>query len=447
LKKKAYVVGGGPLGLSAAFELARRGLEVHLIDRGKNLGGLTEPFDFDGVMAEKYYHFFYWNDSAWAESFLEKVGTPGDVEWKDIRSKTFFRGRFVDFDSPLKVLSLAGRSFLKTLWTLLKLKFRAPPLSLDKQSALRWAERQFGAAFSDTIWRPLLTSKFGSHASNISALWLASRLRRHMSTQVGRGNRCRFGYLKGTYAPAIHAVGRIVTEGGGRLRLGSGLRSISFSEDLVSGLSLDSGEYIPIAGEDLVFSALPFHDLKELPGIVERLPYLADFDGVGAIVYMIKLSEHLSDAYWTTVTDPEIDFNVVIQQNLLFENAPEKVVYMSRYLEKGDPRLSSWDDREIRSRFVKGLQRIYPGFQESMILADRVFKPRSAAPVPRIDTFANLPSYETRYRNFFHGAYEQIFPEDRGVGNSIHLGAGMVEAALGEPQAKMEAGRCPGPPF
>ena len=42
------VVGGGILGMTAAYRLAQQGVPVALYERSTDLGGLVGSFDFDG---------------------------------------------------------------------------------------------------------------------------------------------------------------------------------------------------------------------------------------------------------------------------------------------------------------------------------------------------------------------------------------------------------------
>jgi protoporphyrinogen oxidase len=50
------IVGGGILGLTAAYRLASEGVEVSLFERSPDLGGLVGSFDFAGHPADRFYH-------------------------------------------------------------------------------------------------------------------------------------------------------------------------------------------------------------------------------------------------------------------------------------------------------------------------------------------------------------------------------------------------------
>ena len=50
------IVGGGILGLSAAYRLAQQGVQVTLFERAPDLGGLVGSFDFAGRPVDRFYH-------------------------------------------------------------------------------------------------------------------------------------------------------------------------------------------------------------------------------------------------------------------------------------------------------------------------------------------------------------------------------------------------------
>ena len=50
------IVGGGILGMTAAFRLAQAGVRVSLYERAPDLGGLVGSFDFDGTQVDRFYH-------------------------------------------------------------------------------------------------------------------------------------------------------------------------------------------------------------------------------------------------------------------------------------------------------------------------------------------------------------------------------------------------------
>ena len=65
------VVGGGPMGLAAAYDLLKRGHTVSLYEADKQLGGMSASFVFDGIKIERYYHFICKSDQSLFDMLAE----------------------------------------------------------------------------------------------------------------------------------------------------------------------------------------------------------------------------------------------------------------------------------------------------------------------------------------------------------------------------------------
>lgn len=428
--KKAYVIGAGPLGLSAAIELVKNEYQVVVVDSLPQIGGLSQPFDFGGDLVELYYHFFYSGDDKIATDFLREHIDDVPVEWRDISTKNFVDGTFVDFDSPLSLLKAAGIDCVKLVWVLFKLKLFPVDVKLDKVFAMTWAQKVFGKKFFEGVWRPLLQNKFGRHADKVSAYWLATRIKRHMSTKIGAGGRCRFGYLTPTYQPYLEVLRQRVVDAGGEFMMGQKISEIEVVGGQVERL-MTTENVIQIEAGSPVFSCIPLGNLKDVGSIATKLPYLKEFHLVGAVLLILKLKKPLSDAYWTTVSDESVPFDVIIQQNRLHPNSEHEIVYLSRYYERSSSVFSE-DSQSISDTYTKALQAIYPNLQSDDIIEKKLVRTKSAAPIPTADMLTKIPPYKSKLTNFYHAGFEHIYPEDRGVGNSIAIGKDMIVKYLAD---------------
>ena len=55
-RPRVAIVGGGILGMTAAYRLAQAGVAVSLYERSRDLGGLVGSFDLDGYDVDRFYH-------------------------------------------------------------------------------------------------------------------------------------------------------------------------------------------------------------------------------------------------------------------------------------------------------------------------------------------------------------------------------------------------------
>ena len=60
---KVGIIGGGAAGLSAAFELAKKGHQAHVYERAPFLGGQASTFEVGGGRLERGYHHLFTSDT------------------------------------------------------------------------------------------------------------------------------------------------------------------------------------------------------------------------------------------------------------------------------------------------------------------------------------------------------------------------------------------------
>ena len=62
LDNRVVVIGAGFTGLAAAYELARKGIRVTVLEKDSSAGGLAGSFEVCGTKLEKFYHHWFNND-------------------------------------------------------------------------------------------------------------------------------------------------------------------------------------------------------------------------------------------------------------------------------------------------------------------------------------------------------------------------------------------------
>ena len=92
----AAVIGAGPMGLAAAFELAKRGTRVTVFERDSRLGGMSAQVDFAGTPIERYYHFVCAPDRD-TFGMLKELGLEDRLRWTDTHMGFYFDGKLFDW--------------------------------------------------------------------------------------------------------------------------------------------------------------------------------------------------------------------------------------------------------------------------------------------------------------------------------------------------------------
>jgi len=452
---RAAVIGAGVAGLTAGYELAKKGWAVDVYERWPGLGGQAATLDLgDGVLVERYYHHLFTSDRDIASLYRE-LGLPDAIEWLP-SSVAFFRdGRSHAFTTPLDLLRFPPVSLLSRLrvgLAVLRIQREQSVQPFESVTAGEWIARAMGAEAWTKIWRPLLRGKFGDRAEDISMAWLWSKLtlRRQVRGREAKGE--VLGYPRGTFEPLFRALADAIEERGGRVstdRPAAGLRGGDGSLELVPGApgSFRRGHdprsfETPAVAEryDAVVATVPngvFEQLLEAP-LAERLApgYLARLRSIeydAALCLMLELDRPFGGVYWTNVADPELPFVGLVEQTNLV--APERyggrhILYVANYVPQGDPMLSLTSD-ELLERYTPGLRRVNPAFDRAWVRRAWLHSEPDAQPIVDVGYRERIPPLQTGIPGLVLANTTQIYPEDRGTNYAVRLGRQAAAAVTG----------------
>src|SRR3974390_535178 len=108
---RVAIIGAGPMGLAAAYELAKAGHSVRVLERDDRIGGMSAALDFAGTRIERYYHFICKPDRA-TFAYLKEFGLEDRLRWAATKMGFFFNGVLYAWGHPLALLKFPGLSFL-----------------------------------------------------------------------------------------------------------------------------------------------------------------------------------------------------------------------------------------------------------------------------------------------------------------------------------------------
>jgi protoporphyrinogen oxidase len=95
------VIGAGPAGLTAAYQLAKDGHQVHLYEAGNSVGGMAKTIKLWGQLVDLGPHRFFSSDTRVNKFWLEIVG----LNYSMISRLTRIYYKKTFFSYPLKALN------------------------------------------------------------------------------------------------------------------------------------------------------------------------------------------------------------------------------------------------------------------------------------------------------------------------------------------------------
>jgi protoporphyrinogen oxidase len=168
------VIGGGPAGLTAAYQAAKAGLRPLVLERSSYMGGIARTVNYKGYRFDIGGHRFFTKvkrvDDLWKEILAE------DFLWRPRMSRIYYNEKF--FSYPLKpmdaVTKLGVFTSLACVASLAKARLSPIP---DETGFDAWVINRFGQRLFDTFFRSYTEKVWGVPCSEIRAEWAAQRIK------------------------------------------------------------------------------------------------------------------------------------------------------------------------------------------------------------------------------------------------------------------------------
>ena len=439
---RAVVVGGGVGGLAAAWELAKAGHEVTLVEAGPVLGGQVRTFEIGGGRIESFYHHLFRSDTVIAE-IIEEIGLGEDLEWVDSRVGMFGDERVYPFTSAGDLLRFDRVSLLTRVrlgLTALWLRRVADWRRYEGMKAKDWITAKVGTEGYERVWGPLLRAKFGRHAPEVAMVWFWGKIYlRFASRKGGPLAKEQLGYLRGSFGRMVDALVEAIRARGGSVQAGRPVQRIVSEDGRVRGVELapeeDGGEPEFLEADTVIATV---HS-GVLPRIAPDLPedyqaLLGQVEYQWATVLLLALDRPLSEIYWLTITDDDCPFVVAVEQTNFrdpSEYGGQHIVYFSNYADPGDPVVEE-DVEQVLERYEPYIRRINPAFERSWINDKWLFKDRAGQPIVHWRYHETIPPHRTGIEGLYLANNTQIYPEDRGQNYTMRMGIEVARLAMAD---------------
>ena len=444
---RVVVIGAGFTGLAAAWELARRGIGVTVLESDREVGGLAGSFEVGGTRLEKFYHHWFTNDRH-VNELVRELGVEGAIVYRPTRTGMYYANRFYRLSTPRDVLRFDALSFGGRLRLgLLALRARQVKdwRALEHRTAAEWLLELGGPEVYRVVWQPLLEGKFGPYGPQISAVWIWNKLKLRGGSRDAKGAEM-LAYYRGGFAALAERLASAIRENGGVIHLATPATSLVTHRGRIAGVQ--SGAALYPADAVIATPALPVvaellepHTPRAYIERLRRIRYLAN------VCLVLELDRSLSETYWLNVNDPTFPF-VGIIEHTNFEPAASyggrHIVYLSRYLPEGSA-LWRMNDAEVLEYAIPHLQRMFPAFSRHWILDAHVWRARWSQPIVERQYGSLIPERETPLSGVYLATMAQVYPEDRGTNYAIRDGRAVGRHVADELESRPLHGWSRGP--
>jgi protoporphyrinogen oxidase len=391
VEHRVGIVGGGILGLTAAYRLAQSGVHVEVYERSNDLGGVVGAFDFDGYRVDRFYHVVLPTDDR-VRGLATELGLGDDFRFRPTRVGFYDDGRLFSMSSlrefaTFPLLPAHDRARLAAF--VARCQLTSDPAKLDDVPLGDWLRRTCGRRIVERLWVPLLDSKFDGRFDDLPASYLWARTRRMSKTRDSAGREI-MGWLRGGYETLIAALVDRIRALGGEIHAGTAVDRIVGSGTGVAGLLVDGS----LRQFDSVLCTLPPAQARKLldPALAEQAPedhcrYL------GVICVVLRMRRSISPYYTLNITDRRVPLTTIVETTHVVD--PEAVgghlLYATKYVDPSHADLRRPAD-EVKDEYVAHARRMFPDLRDEDVLGSVVQRAPAVEPVHMLGGASRLPT-------------------------------------------------------
>jgi protoporphyrinogen oxidase len=172
--RKFVIIGGGPAGLGAGYELTKYNLHPLVLEKSGLVGGIARTENYKGYYFDMGGHRFYTKSAEVNEFWREVLGD--DLLLRPRLSRIYYNHKF--FNYPLNLMNALvglgpiegirlGLSYLR--WQILPYK--------QEDTFEQWVTNRFGQRLFKIFFKTYTEKVWGISTSELSAEWAAQRIR------------------------------------------------------------------------------------------------------------------------------------------------------------------------------------------------------------------------------------------------------------------------------
>jgi protoporphyrinogen oxidase len=269
MNSKVLVLGAGPAGLTAAYELTRRGVKTTVLEKDSAVGGIAKTVEYEGYRFDLGGHRFFTKYARVQAMWAELLGD--ELKLRPRLSRIYYRKRFYNY--PIRPANVVWNLGLpqSALIAMSYLKARLSPYP-DESSFEHYIVNRFGRRLFGTFFGPYTEKVWGVPCSSIRSDWAVQRIKDLSMSSLAKaalfGNRSKIRSLTDEFYYPLKGSGQMweevasqVQSGGGVVELDSEVTLVNMDGGRVVSVTASCGGSEAVWTADQFISTLPLRDL------------------------------------------------------------------------------------------------------------------------------------------------------------------------------------------
>lgn len=281
-EKKIAIIGAGPAGLTAAYELCKRGYAIDIYEASPSVGGMSKSIQLWNQTVDIGPHRFFSNDNRVNKIWIEVAGR--DYRMVNRLTRVYYKRRF--FYYPVKLFdalkNLGISEATASAFSFFKEKLIP---TKDRQTFETWVTNRFGKRLYEIFFKTYTEKLWGIKCSDLHSDFAAQRIKKlslweAFKGAILKGSAKKHKTLVDVFAYPIKGTGMIydrmaeyVKQHNGQVFLGTPIEKVITENNTAKGIMLKDGS---VKEYDVIISSMPLTLLvSRLPDVPQHIAGLA----------------------------------------------------------------------------------------------------------------------------------------------------------------------------
>lgn len=426
------VVGGGILGMTLAYRLAKKGHDVTIYEAADHLGGLADAWTLGDTSWDRHYHVTLMSD-VFMRQLLEELDLADQLEWVETKTGFYTDGNMYSMSNSVEFLKFPPLGLIDkfrlggTIFWASKVKNWK---RLEKIYVADWLRKLSGKRTFEKMWLPLLRAKLGENYKQTSAAFIWATIARMYAARRTGLKKEMFGYVRGGYRNVLEKfeaelrrlnvkiecsqpVQNVHRQDGGGL-------TVKIADKGVNGSGLGQ----PAEFDRVVLSIPSSRIADSVPQLnTDEHQRLKNVQYQGVICASLLLKKPLTPYYVTNITDTWVPFTGVIEMTNLVPPETfggQHLVYLPKYVPAASDAFNV-SDEQLETEFVDAILRMHPHLERDDVTAFRVSRVRQVMAIPTLNYSETVPGHLTSLPGCYVVNSSQICNGTLNVNENIKL--------------------------
>lgn len=311
MKKKIAIIGAGPAGLTAGYQLIKKNFDVDIYEAKSFPGGMSASIDLWGNKVDLGPHRFFSSDINVNKFWLEII--ENDYQMVSRKTRIYYQKKFFNYPlKPLNALSKLGIfTSMQCLTSYLKTFFNKKKNIINFED---WVTLKFGKKLFEIFFKDYSEKLWGIPCTKLSADFAAQRIKKFSLGEAIKAvfskNKKKHKTLVDEFAYPNHGTGFFYeklatkfTQMGGKIFYNTKIEKIVHTENQIE-LYLDNKK----ENFNYLISSMPIHNLVEnLQPNTEVRNSLSQLQFRNTLLVYVKVDKkNLFDDQWLYINSKDI---------------------------------------------------------------------------------------------------------------------------------------------